>query len=236
MGRYEGSDLSAMSITWENICNYKCCVQPDITDIAKYDYGDYSELHANVKLRNNITVNNIAAFKLKDRDLFGLQHFMVAQTKLPVLPKPDPNQELNPTAIYIGIILYDGPGKYGPPKTSYEAVLSWVLNPWSDHYGNIEIALPGNQWKPVAYLEPDTEWHTLGVKADFKEMKYIFLQVELERIDISGYNLATKDHPKWDIDISAWVSCEAAHCDPGPNCQNRFRWYQLYRNWLWEFG
>jgi hypothetical protein len=227
---YHSTNLAGHSVFAE--CFYCFC---DPTDAAIESYPDYGVVRANPNKRK-VFVNAIGYKKFTDNLLPGLpvqagEYKYSAYIRLPVLPKPDVNQEANPEAAHLMIQAYDGNNQvWKVGKKSVEATIYWDLNAWQlPEYGKIKVYTEG---KTLFYtgilLQPDVNWHFMELRADFNTMKYISITIDNQTVDLSAITLAKVDRPDYGSDLSLSITTESENASN--SCDRVFYWDTYYRD------
>jgi len=174
---YQGRDLSG----WEITVGDSVWVPPghesvSLRDIETINYGDYSELKANIR-RLPIMAHNITYFKVfNEKSIFDHMHIASYKFRHPFLPVAT-EQEFNTQILGGGFSQW-----YGPKKTGYDIGFGWGMNPWDPTY--LIDVWEGQGSKIVGKMEPDTNRHTVIF---FMNQKHEYSQVERGRhsLDVS---------------------------------------------------
>lgn len=163
-------------------------------NVSVEDRGDYSAIVSNPD-ENSEWVNTIAGFTAWDPgETPDVLHY-TTDVRLPVIPSADPSQYENGNASHIVLFWWPGSESSG---VSYEAGLVWVLNPWDLNYGSLlAYSGPLNLVDTGIDLDPDEEWHTIQIKADFTELEWISVTVDEDEYDMSNVDLAYVSRPTW---------------------------------------
>jgi hypothetical protein len=157
------------------------------------------------------------------------------QIRLPLTPFPDVNQEDNPEGMHLVIILWDGrDALFQTDGYSVEAGIYWSVNPWNEaNYGKIQIWTSAD---PIVLIEtgitvePDTEWHTFELIADFINQKYISITIDGETKNLDTVDLPRVAHPDWGNEVALIITAESMSAWPSADCSSVFTWTTHFKD------
>ncbi|QBG46440.1 hypothetical protein EGM51_03150 [Verrucomicrobia bacterium S94] len=175
-------------------------------DIETRHFTEYSELEANGYQRR-IMAHNILLKRIYDDDATNFVHDCGYAFRLPYLPATT-NPVLNAQTLEGGLFIWDG-----EEQLDYGGAFQWVLNPWDDAFGDVQVwtGFGSNEWVKVGFLEPDTEWHEVRMQIDFQTQR-----VSLS-IDCNLFPFVFTATPKvgWDPESAARLQVEIVSTYPG---------------------
>jgi hypothetical protein len=228
---YQGADFTG----WEVVVGdglYTVPGEPSVTpdDIETIHYGSYSELRANIQVRD-IMAHNITFKRVIDETAFDFVHTCQYMFRLPYLPATG-NSDLNPQTVEGGLFIWDG----GDTRLDYGLAFQWMLNPWggSDfEFGDLRCWTDRNDgsWERVGYLEPDTAWHTINLVFDFRRETTALL------IDGSHFPCQFTATPKaasWGTETAARLQAEIISIYPEGVGDGRLH-KTHFKDWTWTW-
>jgi hypothetical protein len=221
---YKGFDLAG----WRVVVGDAVCTAPGelpvgLADIRTLNYGNYSELRANVKKRK-IMAHNITFKRITNANALRYVHTTQVKYKLPYLPSTA-NTTLNGQTIEGGIFIWDGPNT----RLDYGAAWQWVLNPWDPKFGHLQT-WTGTGWIDAGTLPIDTLWHTLRLKVDFPNGT-AELTIDGNTFPINFTN--TPKDPSWSTTVAARFQLEIVSLDVCSGNANGVLHKARFKNWSW---
>jgi hypothetical protein len=207
-------------------------------DASLVSFPNYGEVTANPLLHHTFT--NALGYK-KFTELFLPSGYPIVlgsyiysgQFRLPDLPFPNPQQVSNGESAHMMIQFYDGRDQLFPShKTTLEGTVVYYLNPWvPNKYGHILIyKRPVDLIDTGIIVTPDLAWHSYQIAVDFLKKQYLYIQIDSQRVDLTGIDLATIYHPDWGMDVSLAITTEAQNAFPQATCGFIFTWKVQYRD------
>lgn len=214
--------LSGFSKFLEALCP---CNSPTIEDVALDNYATYSVVTSNVRKRN-VWVNAIVA---KPAPYYVQAWYRLSvSVRLPAIPKPDVNQQLNPEAVNLMLMLYLG------DQVSREFPIVWCLNPWSPDYGQVLVYDDGEVKRTGVRLEPDTAWHRFVLAGDFASEWFDYMEIDGKKTSLSGFHMTKVAHPDWGADKNVRGTVETHSAYPQADCRYVFYWYVYVKDYRLE--
>lgn len=215
---FSGSSDGFRSPTIEDSVSWgapNCGVSPSLSD-AEISVRDESlQLSINPFLKPKVHFNAMSAKALKWQGN-RVYDFAVSFGLLNT-PKADVSYVANPEALVLNLIRVDEDGR------AREAVVEWILNPWSSDYGRVKIRTPTGE-KLVGSIEPDTSWHRIRVVGDWRTNNYL-------RIDVDGSSILLREQLLFET--KPWSNSFDIYVELGNawnNCQHTFAVSALYDN------
>lgn len=155
-----GADLSDWVTTLGETSGTTADRRPRRTDVARLDHGSHSELVANTEARG-VMAQAHASKRFPVIPFEAGRHDALVEFRL---PKKTPTGRGNNVgqAVEAGLFVQDSMDR----TIDRGAAIQWVLNPWVETYGDVRMCTEtadGIEWRTVAHLEPDNEWHTLAM-------------------------------------------------------------------------
>ncbi len=209
-------------------------------DIAISDNGTFGTVTANIH-KELIWVNAIGGTRFADSFPEGTPislgtYKYSCQVRLPVMPDKAQADSIIPEGVHLVMFLWDGDEElFASNRESLEAGLFWQVNPWHeglDSYGRVKVYTGFDPIVPIETnirLEPDTEWHTFEVVADFEQQKYVSLTVDGVTDDLSGVDVARVDRSGWGWDLEFMVTTESLPLWPTEDCTGAYTWTTQFR-------
>lgn len=232
---YHSVNLSGHEVFAECFNQGNSSCQCDQSDAALVSYADYGTVTANPGKRFNFV--NAIGFKKFTGSLTPEipvrtdVYCYTAEVRLPVLPSDDITSQANPQNVHIMIQLYDGNNTlWNKGKITREATIYWDLNPWNpSEYGKIKIYVdPITLYDTDIRLNPDLNWHTFEIKADFVNCKYISVKIDDQSVSLSSQSLASVSHDDWDNTNFLSITTESGNASN--DCDKIFYWETQFRN------
>ncbi len=155
-----GTDLAGWTTTLGDTSDTAPGRRPRRTDVARLDHGTHSELVANIEARG-VMAQAHASKRFSVVPSAAARHDALVEFRLP-------SQETNGRGSNVGQALEAGLLVQDPNDRTIDrgAAIQWVLNPWVETYGDVRMCAEnesGIEWRTVANLKPDNEWHTLAM-------------------------------------------------------------------------
>lgn len=214
---YQGQDLTG----WEIVVSDH--VEPiSIDEVDFINYGNYSEVRSNVRLK---CLMPLAAcfFGKADERLYDFLHISGYRFRVPFTPRATGDQDVNCEIIGGGFQTW-----HGPSATGYEMGWGWTLNPWSEFYGYI-----GCTDIPIAdKITPDNKWHSvISIFDKNNDVGYFLFDDRVFEVKefLTGYN------PEWrEEKISGALVVEVSNAYPGEgeDCYRNMGVLQV-KDWFW---
>jgi hypothetical protein len=212
----------------------------DQTDARINHNGTYSEVIANPNNRN-VYVNAIGYLKWFDRTPdgagIGLKRYRyVYALRLPRVPSTStPSGGWNAQNVHQMIQMWDGADRLGNgQRKTREAAIYWQLNPWGSDYGKIYVYGDNNGSLYLhdtgIRLNPDTNWHTFEIRADFATGYYYGIVVDQQYRSLSNVRIARVSQPSWGNDLSLVLTAEAGNTYPGSNNTYKSQWSAQFKD------
>ena len=197
-------------------------------DLAMEHNRTLTTLRANVD-RRAVMAHNLAYNRVQNLDSMSAIQKANVEFRLPDIPATD-NWEYNAQTLEAALFVWDGPNT----RLDYGMAIQWVLNPWLPNFGALRAWQQTDggapQWVDVAYLEPDTEWHSLQM--DFRATSNLSrLTIDGNRIDVDK-TFTVKDR-YWGNTIDGRFQLEIISVWPGPNSEVPAHAAE-FRNWAWR--
>lgn len=226
---YQGSNLSEWEITLGDAIYARSGEPPvSLSDIETVDEVSYSELRANIQ-RRIIMAHNITFKKFVDVEAFEFIHTCIYKFRLPYLPLPDVNADMNAQTLEGGIFIWDG----GGTRLDYGIAFQWGLNPWSG-FGDIRTwtNTNGGEWVLVGQLTPDTQWHEAKMVVDFHKETTTLL---IDEVPYLAQYSATPKPATWGTETAARLQAEIVSIYPEPSGFHALHKAQFKDwSWMWE--
>ncbi len=225
--RLEGANLTG----WETVVGDGLLVKPgqapvSLSDIGTRHFSDHSKLQANV-LERDVMAHNITFKRQIDDQALDFRHKASFQFRLPEVPRTT-NLHWNAQTFEGGFFIWDGSGD----RRDHGLAFQWVLNPWSPEYGMVQKWHQSNRgWKPVTFVQPDTQWHTVKIELDPRSR---FAELCLDDVCIDRVYTRRVKPESWGSETAARLQAEIISLDPGPN-QSAPAHTAEVRNWTWDW-
>lgn len=136
----------------------------NIDDIQTTHDDDASTLIANTEGRG-VMAHNITYLRRVD-DALDYVHRTSLSVRTPTKPERVSGRP-NGQTLEVALFVWDGQDT----RRDIGLALQWMLNPWADTFGGIRTWTSDGEeakWstEPVAWLDPDDEWHTIDMVLD----------------------------------------------------------------------
>lgn len=200
-------------------------------DIASLDYGDRTELRANVRHRP-IMAHNITYRRIDHPNALAFSHTAREEFRLPFMPSKAGAAE-NAQTLEGMLVIWDG----SHSRLDHGLGFQWRLNPWVDNeFGSIWTwAAEGNEgrWEYSAPLPVDTAWHTVEMAVNFRE-RLAGLSIDGRQYPVRYSMTVNAVRRSWGPETAARIQGEIVSCWPEP-ARLRAMHRAEFRNWSWTW-
>ena len=155
-----GADLKGWVTTLGDTSETTPDRRPRRTDVARLDHGSHSELIANREARG-VMAQAHASKRFAVVPSAAGRHDALVDFRLPTKAATGRGSNVG-QAIEAGLFVQDDSDR----TIDRGVAVQWVLNPWVETYGDIRMCTDtgsGIEWRTVANLSPDNEWHSLAM-------------------------------------------------------------------------
>ncbi len=155
-----GADLAGWVTTLGDTSQTAPDRRPRRTDVARLDHGSHSELVANTQARG-VMAQAHASKRFSVLPTAAERHDAIIEFRLPDRAPTGRGNNVG-QAIEAGLFVQDPDDR----AVDRGVAIQWVLNPWVETYGDVRMCAETNrgiEWRTVAHLEPDNEWHTFAM-------------------------------------------------------------------------
>lgn len=225
---YQGTNF----VGWEIVVGDGIYAAPgelpvNLNDIQTIHYSTHSELRANIQ-RRRIMAHNITFKRITDDLALQYVHICRFKFRLPYVPSTD-NFDLNAQTLEGGLFVWDGRGT----RLDYGLGFQWLLNPWMSNFGEVRSwrDTNGGEWESVGHLQPNTEWHELGIAVDFHRETTL---LKIDGIRYPSCFTATSRPEGWGTEIAARFQAEIISVYPEPSGIRAIHKAE-FRDWSWTW-
>lgn len=183
-----GADLGGWVTTLGDISDTAPDRRPRRTDVARLDHGSHSELVANIEARG-VMAQAHASKRFSVVPTAAERHDALIDFRVPPTAAVGRGSNVG-QALEAGLFVQDAQDR----TIDRGVAIQWVLNPWVETYGDIRMCTEtasGIEWRTVAHLDPDNDWHTLAMCFAPESGR---CRVKLDGQDLPGEKAVTVRH------------------------------------------